>query len=268
VKTRPTGRSSNTIAFLGTSDGLPSPDRHHAALLLRLAGQTILLDCGEPVSHTLKRMAVDFNRIDAVLITHTHSDHVAGLPMLIQSMWLEQRTRPLPVWLPGRALAPLQRWLHACYLFDAQFGFRIRWHALSEHRAARVGAVRITAFRTSHLDATRRLFAKSHPGIGFEAFSLLIEAAGKRLAYSGDLGSAADLQPLLGRPLDLLVVELAHLEPDSLLAQLRDRPVRRVALTHLARTARAQLAELKPRLQRALRPARVSFAADGDVLNF
>ena len=32
------------IQFLGTSDGLPSADRFHASLLLRLAGQIILLD--------------------------------------------------------------------------------------------------------------------------------------------------------------------------------------------------------------------------------
>ena len=57
---------SASITFLGTSDGLPSADRHHASLLLRLAGQTILLDCGEPCSHTLKRMGVDFRNLDAV----------------------------------------------------------------------------------------------------------------------------------------------------------------------------------------------------------
>src|SRR5260221_8534863 len=115
---------TNSLTMLGTSDGLPSPDRHYASLLLRFDGRTILLDCGEPCSHTLKKMSFDFNSLDAVFVTHTHSDHVGGLPMLIQSLWLEQRTRPLPIWLPGRAIAPLRQWLYTCFLFEQLFHFR------------------------------------------------------------------------------------------------------------------------------------------------
>ena len=149
---------TDCIHFLGTSDGLPSADRYHASLLLRLAGQTILLDCGEPCSHTLKRMGVAFNSIDGVIITHTHSDHIAGLPMLLQSMWLEQRTRPLPLWMPRRAIRPLQAWLRECYLFKEEWPYRIHWHALTETAATRIGSVRFRAYCTTHLDRIRARF--------------------------------------------------------------------------------------------------------------
>lgn len=238
----------DAITFLGTSDGLPSPDRYHASLLVRLAGRTLLLDAGEPCSHALKRLGVDFNSIDAVLISHTHSDHVGGLPMLIQSMWLENRRRALPVYLPGHARRPLRAWLSACYLDESRFKYRIRWRALA---AANIGGVRLRCFCTTH----------EH-----DAFCLLLEAGHRRIGYSGDIGHPRDLTPLLRKPLDLLVVELAHFHPDALAEFLRDKAVRHVAVTHMGRPMRARLAEVGRRLRRALRPRRVTFVADGDVI--
>ncbi len=259
---------SDSLQFLGTADGLPSPDRHHASLLVKLGPKTLLLDCGEPVSHTLKRRGINFNSIDAIFVSHTHSDHVGGLPMLIQSLWLERRARPLPVWMPGRAIAPLRRWLHACYLDEHRLGFHLEWKSLSPRTPVRCGEVRVRAWRTSHLDGARIRFARKHPAIGFDAFCFLIEGGGKRIAYSGDIGHPRDLEPLLAKPLDLLVVELAHCAPVVMLEYLRSRPVKRVAFTHLNRTARSRIMALRRLAARILRPASVTFVNDGDIIRF
>jgi ribonuclease BN (tRNA processing enzyme) len=265
--TNSTRHARGVIQFLGTSDGLPSAVRYHTSLLLRLAGKTILLDCGEPCSHTLKQIGVDFNAIDAVVITHTHSDHVGGFPMLLQSMWLEQRMRPLPVWIPRSAIRPLQQWLQACYLFDEELPFRIRWHPLTETALARIGPVRLRARRTTHLDHTRSRFAKKYPRVGFDAFCVCLEGGGKRIGYSADLGSPQDLRPLCAAPLDVLVVELAHFHPDRLVDFLRPCDVRHVIVTHMSRRVRARLREVKARL-RSLRPKKITYASDGDVIRF
>ena len=259
---------SDSITFLGTSDGLPSPDRHHASLLLRLAGQTILLDCGEPCSHTLKRMGVDFNSLDAIFVTHTHSDHVGGLPMLVQSLWLEQRIRPLPLWLPRRAIAPLQHWLHACYLYEPLFHFRLQWKPLTAQSTPRIGNVRVRVRRTTHLDAARDDFAQDHPQVGFDAFSLLLEGGGKRVVYSGDIGGPRDLIPLLQKPVDVLVVEIAHCNPDQMLDLLSRHEIRHVVFTHLSRQLRKNLGALRVKAAKALRPRKVTLAMDGDVIRF
>jgi ribonuclease BN (tRNA processing enzyme) len=243
---------SDSITFLGTSDGLPSPDRHHASLLLRLGDQTMLLDCGEPCSHTLKRMGFDFNALDAVVVTHAHSDHIAGLPMLIQSCWLEQRTRPLPVYLPPGVIQPLRDWLHTCFLFEELFPFTIKWHAIN------AGPFR--AFPTTHLEHNRAEFAAKYPQVRFEAFAVVFESGNKRVGYSGDLGEPEDLAPLF--PLDFLVCELAHFHPQKLANFLNDKQVKRLALTHLSRQARTRLPEVK-----ALFP-NATFAKDGDTIEF
>lgn len=259
---------SDSIKFLGTSDGHPSPDRHHASLLLKFADATLLLDCGEPCSHTLKHAGVDFNSIDAVFVTHTHSDHVGGLPMLIQSMWLEQRTRPLPIWLPRRAITPLRQWLRTCYLFEPLFQFRLQWKPITEKKVVRFGNVRVSPRRTSHLDSTRAQFGKRFPTVGFDAYSLLVESVSKRIVYSGDIGDPEDLTPLLDKPVDVLVVELAHCHPDKMLRFLSSRSIRHVVFTHLSRQLRQDLPALHRKATKALRPGKVTLAEDGAVIRF
>jgi ribonuclease BN (tRNA processing enzyme) len=258
----------DSVTFLGTSDGLPSPDRRHASLLVKFATRTILLDCGEPCGHTLKQMGENFDAIDTIFISHTHSDHVGGFPMLLQSMWLERRRRPLTVWMPGHAIRLLCAWLDACYLFERVLGFPVKWVAIDKQPALRCGPVQLRVFRTTHLGAVRKQFGVSHPAIKFGAFSLLATGAGKRLAYSADMGAPQDLQTLCAKPLDLLVVELAHLQPRALFEFLQSKDVRRVAVTHMGRAARARLAEVRGLARKELGPRKTHFVTDGDVVQF
>jgi len=258
----------DSVTFLGTSDGLPSPGRHHASLLLEFAARTILLDCGEPCSHTLKRMGKDFSAIDMVVISHTHADHIGGFLMLMQSMSLEGRRRPLTVWMPGHAIRLMRECLDACYLFEPQLGFSVKWIAFDKHSAMRCGPIQLRAFRTTHLDNLRKQYGVPRPAVQFDAFSLLATGGGKRLAYSGDMGTPEDLRPLCTKSLDLLVVELAHFQPRELVEFLQPKDVRRVAITHIGRPAWARLAEVKALAGNVLGPRKTLFAMDGDVVKF
>jgi ribonuclease BN (tRNA processing enzyme) len=203
-----------------------------------------------------------------VVISHTHSDHVGGFPMLLQSMWQERRRRPLSVWMPGHAIRPVRHWLDACYLFEPLLGFPVKWVAFDKQPALRCGSVQLRAFRTTHLDGLRKQFGASRPAIRFDAFSLLATGGGKRLAYSADVGTLQDLQPLCAKPLDLLVVELAHVQPRALFEFLRPKDVRRVAVTHMGRVVRAHLAEVRALARKELGPRKTQFVTDGEVVRF
>ena len=70
----------------------------------------VLVDAGLSVKDLNKRLAdigEDPDDIDAVLITHEHSDHVAGLARFVR--WREKRKKPVPVYL-SRLTAPLIDW--------------------------------------------------------------------------------------------------------------------------------------------------------------
>jgi ribonuclease Z len=255
---------SDSITFLGTADGLANASRNHASLLARLAGRTILLDAGQPCSQTLKRIGAGFGQLDAIIITHVHSDHIGGLPMLLQSMWLDGRRRELPIWLPREVIAPLRAWLDACHLFAPRLGFRVHWRPISSH-TIRIGNVRLRAVRNSHLDSTRAKYRARYPGVSCDAFSLLLRTPRCRVAYSADIGGAEDLRALCREPLDLLVTELAHFEPQRLLDVLPPGRVRHLAVTHVGREIAARLHTVKRILARAP-VGRITCARDGLTL--
>ncbi len=85
------------VIFLGTSAGAPTRERALSSVLVADGHRYILLDCGEGTQYRLMSCEVSVHRIDLVLITHLHGDHVFGLPGLIASMTLLGRTRELTI---------------------------------------------------------------------------------------------------------------------------------------------------------------------------
>ncbi|WP_441239274.1 MBL fold metallo-hydrolase [Bradyrhizobium sp. 930_D9_N1_4] len=80
------------LTFLGTSASVPSAERNHPALLVEAAGQRILVDCGEGTQRQLLRSGAGFRRLDRMLLTHGHLDHVLGIPGLFSTLRLRQNS--------------------------------------------------------------------------------------------------------------------------------------------------------------------------------
>ena len=78
------------LTFLGTSASVPSAARNHPALLVEAAGKRVLIDCGEGTQRQLLRSGAGFRRLDRVLLTHAHLDHVLGIPGLFSTLGLRQ----------------------------------------------------------------------------------------------------------------------------------------------------------------------------------
>jgi hypothetical protein len=77
-----------------------------------------------------------------------------------------------------------------------------------------------------------------------------------------------DLAALIHEPLDLLVCELAHLDPAALFARLCGHPIRRVALVHLSAPQWRWRQRWQTRAARALAPIPVCVPRDGERLAF
>lgn len=85
------------IAFLGNGSMMPLPNRWLSSVLLRIGGELTLLDCGEGSQIPWRILGWGFKRVSTICISHTHADHVAGLPGVLHAIALGGRTDPLAI---------------------------------------------------------------------------------------------------------------------------------------------------------------------------
>ncbi|MDI4231690.1 ribonuclease Z [Bradyrhizobium sp. Arg237L] len=78
------------LTVLGTSASVPSADRNHPGILVEAGSHRILVDCGEGTQRQLLRSGAGFRRLDRILLTHGHFDHVLGLPGLFSTLRLRR----------------------------------------------------------------------------------------------------------------------------------------------------------------------------------
>jgi ribonuclease Z len=77
------------VTLLGTGVPIPSPDRFGPGILIEAGEQRLLIDAGRGITMRLFQLKIPLGTIDALFLTHFHSDHTSGLPDLWLTGWLE-----------------------------------------------------------------------------------------------------------------------------------------------------------------------------------
>ncbi|CAJ1581656.1 ribonuclease Z [[Mycobacterium] wendilense] len=183
------------VTLLGTGSPIPDPNRAGPATLVRTGGQTLLVDCGRGVLQRAAALGVGANALDALLLTHLHSDHITDLGDVIITRWVttfDARPAPLPIIGPPGTADVVRATLQA---FGFDIGYRIAHHDdLNEPPPLEVqeftdgpvwerGAVRITAAPTDHRPV--------EPTLGFR-----VECEGTAVVLAGDTVPCASLDRL------------------------------------------------------------------------
>jgi len=88
------------ITFLGTSAQMPTARRNHTAVLLTYEGENILVDCGEGTQRQFRKARLNPCKVNRILITHKHGDHVFGLPGLITTLNQSGYSKKLHIYGP------------------------------------------------------------------------------------------------------------------------------------------------------------------------
>ncbi len=93
----------NLEAFvLGSGGMMPLPNRHLTSVLLRREGELFLFDGGEGTQVSLRRLNLRWKKISAIFVSHTHADHVTGLPGILMLSAQVDRDDPLVIVGPPR----------------------------------------------------------------------------------------------------------------------------------------------------------------------
>jgi ribonuclease Z len=93
----------NLEAFiLGCGGMVPLPYRHLTSVLLRREGELFLFDGGEGTQVSLRKLNLKWKKISAIFVSHTHADHVTGLPGILMLSSQVDRDDPLYIFGPPR----------------------------------------------------------------------------------------------------------------------------------------------------------------------
>ena len=240
------------LTFLGTSASVPSAERNHPALLVEVGSDRIMVDCGEGTQRQLLRSGAGFRRLDRLLLTHGHFDHVLGIGGLFSTLRLRQSTEVMTVhgsadtldvvarmlaglWGEGRSPIPLRLVpLRTGPIFDAgsftiscfpvrhrdtqSFGFCFESKARRHLRADRLTALQVPDGPVRRDLAEGRSVTLAD-GRSIDPDDVLgpLEA-GKKLVIVGDAESGEGLAEHV-RDADVLVIEATFLERDAAIAR-------------------------------------------------
>ena len=172
------------LTFLGTAGSWPTRDRSASAIALDLEKEVVLLDCGEGTQRQFFQSPVSFMRVRRVLITHFHGDHVLGLPGLIQTMGLNQRTEPLDIYGPRDTRRFVEMMTHLGY---SEPHFPVLAHELEGGESLDLGPYTIACAPAAH----------TIPSLAFR-----VQEKEKRGRFDGDRARALGVRGLEFRALE------------------------------------------------------------------
>jgi ribonuclease Z len=90
------------VFVLGTGGMMPLPGRALTSVLVRREGELFLFDCGEGTQISLRRLNLRWKKITSIFISHTHADHVTGLPGILMLSSQVDRDEPLYIFGPPK----------------------------------------------------------------------------------------------------------------------------------------------------------------------
>lgn len=85
------------VCLAGTGGMMPLPQRALTCLWVEYNGHAALIDCGEGTQVALEKQELKLSRLELILITHTHGDHILGLPGLMLTLSNCGKTSPLTI---------------------------------------------------------------------------------------------------------------------------------------------------------------------------
>lgn len=174
----------NELVLLGVKGGpaIRQGGAMPTSSVLKIDGTTLVVDCGIGVSRSLVEAGMSLLEIDAVFITHLHSDHVLELGPMLYTAWTTGLNKPLPVFGP-KGIEDYWEGFLASMAFDQSI--RIDDEGRTPIRdlidVTVFGEGDVTRFATTAVTALR----VEHPPVT-ECYALKFAGAAQTIVFSAD----------------------------------------------------------------------------------
>lgn len=201
-------QDSTIVVLLGTGTPVPSPTEMGPATVVVYGKRQFLFDAGSGVERQLNKAGLSFVNIEAVFLTHLHSDHTLGLADVIFTSWVFGRRVPLEIYGPY-GTSSMTSHLIAAYVEDIAArtkgpehaipnGYRVRAHDIKPGVIYDSAGVRIRAIAVPH-------------NTGRPALAYRIDTPDRSIVISGDTGPSNGLIPVASN-VDVLVHEVVNMD--------------------------------------------------------
>ena len=190
------------LTFLGTSASVPSADRNHPGLLVEAGGRRVMIDCGEGTQRQLLRSGAGFRRLDRLLLTHGHFDHVLGIPGLFSTLRLRESAEVMTIHGSPSTLHIVVRMLAGLW-GEGRAPIPLQFVPLAEGRILDAGGFTVDCFRVRHRDTESFAFSfESQVRRHLSARSPVGSRRAGRSGAQGTGGRKADRRLADGRTID------------------------------------------------------------------
>ena len=256
------------LHFLGTSASAPSIKRGLPSAVVVHNEHRFMVDCGEGTQRQILQSGLGFKRLDKVLLTHGHLDHILGLAGLMSTLMRWETLEEFHIYGGRAALERVEELIYRIVLRDARTALKIHFTEVKPGKVFADKTLDVTAFPVTHRGSGNFGYVfreKSHrPFLADKAETLgvpfgperrrlvageSIELADGRVIQPADVlgdviegtalamvGDAARIDNLVEavRGVDTLVIEATYIQEEAELAQ---------AYGHLTAQQSAQLAQ-------------------------
>jgi ribonuclease Z len=206
--------STTRIILLGTGTPYPDPAASGPATAIVVGGRVFLIDAGPGVMRRLSAAGLPVNGVEALFVTHLHTDHTLGYPDLIFTSWVMGRHTPLQAYGP-HGLKNMTDHLIAAYAEDIHVrtygleretpnGYRVEVHEIRPGVVYERDGVRVSAIPVLH-------------GSWKEAYAYRFDTPDRSVLVSGDTRPSEALVSA-AKGVDVLIHEVysaARLAPEK-----------------------------------------------------